>query len=213
MFTGIIRHSGNVTNFRPNAAGARLTIGAPKLASAVGEGDSVAVNGVCLTVASADGPLIEFDVVAETLRKTTLGGLRKGSHVNLEGSLRIGDSLDGHFVQGHVDGTAEFVRSEIGTGDHMYWFSPQAHLLDCIVPKGSVTIDGVSLTIAEVDESRFSVALIPTTLELTTLAHLEAGSRVNIETDILARTIVHYLARQKSPVGLTRETLKSHGFA
>ena len=213
MFTGIVRHAGKVTNFKPSAAGARLTIGASKLAAGVKHGDSIAVNGVCLTVAGSDGPLIEFDVVTETLRKSTLGALRKGAHVNLETSLRVGDSLDGHFVQGHVDGTAEFTRREIGTGDHLYWFAPQEHLLDCIVPKGSITIDGVSLTVAQVEDNQFSVALIPTTLELTTLASLRTGDHVNIETDVLARTIVHLLSRQMPDAALTLETLKSHGFA
>lgn len=158
-------------------------------------GDSICVSGVCLTLAEppVSGDLI-FNAVPETLSKTTLADLRPGSMVNLEPALRVGDPLGGHFVQGHVDGVA-VVEDLCTRGDHRVTIRPPPDLMPYVTPRGSVTLDGVSLTIARVDPAGgvFDVALIPTTLNLTTLGSLAPGSRVNLEADVLARTMVHWL--------------------
>ncbi len=196
MFSGIIEQKGTVVSFGEGAGGvSRLRIHAGALSGECPLGASVAVSGVCLTVAQRDAGHVEFDVVAETLRRTTLGGLRAGREVNLERSLRVGDRLDGHFVQGHVDAVATVSRMGASAGEHLVWFRGDAELMRCMIAKGSVAIDGVSLTLAEVAGDEFSVALIPTTLRLTTLGTLRAGDRVNIETDILVRTILATLSR------------------
>lgn len=213
VFTGIIRHTGTVMRFQPAPTGARLTLGAPKLAGVVANGDSIAVNGVCLTAAGVHEALIEFDVIDETLRRSTLASVRNGKRVNLERSLCVGDTVDGHFVQGHIDGTARLQRRDTQSGQHVLWFDPEPQLVSCIIPKGSIAIDGVSLTIAEVAKNSFSVAVIPTTIELTTLTDLRVDDRVNIETDIIARAVVHRLDMLSQDGGLTRDRLKSLGFA
>ncbi len=158
-------------------------------------GASICVSGVCLTVASRAEHFLEFDVVKETLSKTTLGRKQSGDRVNLERSLRAGDRLDGHFVQGHVDGTAtvESVRHDFG--EYFLTLRPQALLIRYIVPKGSVAVEGVSLTVAEHQRDLFSVALVPTTLQRTNLASFRAGDAVNIETDLMVRTLVQYAER------------------
>ena len=201
MFTGIIECAGTITHTRRTAGGRRLCIRIGPLACESKLGDSICVSGVCLTVASLSDDSLEFDVISETLDKTTLGQKRPGDRVNLERSLRLGDRLDGHFVQGHVDGTAQVDRVLASPREHVLWLRPQPHLTPYIVPKGSITIDGVSLTIADVADAAFSVALIPTTLERTTLADLRAGFRVNLESDIIARTIVHRLDQLAQNVG------------
>ena len=198
MFTGLIAATGRVLDLQRTEAGARLTLDCEGWHHGATLGDSVAINGVCLTVASpdgVDGAVLRFDVIGETLAKTTLGNLEKGQRVNLEASLRVGDQVGGHFVQGHVDAVAEVLEVQDDPGDWRVWFGvPEGHE-PAIVPKGSVTIEGVSLTIAEVASDRFAVALIPTTLGETTLGELAAGGRVNVETDILARTVAWSLAR------------------
>jgi riboflavin synthase alpha subunit len=166
-------------------------------------------------VASSDATAIAFDVVPETLKCSTLGSIRPGGKVNLEPSLRADGRLDGHIVQGHVDGKAR-VRNIERSGEGQVWtFSAAAELLPYLIPKGSIAIDGVSLTIARVDGDAFSVALIPTTLARTTLAELRVGDEVNIETDILARTVVATLQRmagQGSSGTLTVEMLREQGW-
>lgn len=193
MFTGIVQCSGVVSDVRKHAGGMRLCVEAGEISQHARLGDSISVSGVCLTVADVKAGLIEFDVIHETLEKTTLGGLQSGDGVNLEPSLRIGDRLDGHFVQGHVDGTATVHRILSTESEYVVWLRPQGHLISYIVPKGSVAIDGVSLTVAAIDNGYFDVALIPTTLDRTTLGRLKAGDTVNIESDVMVRTIVHYL--------------------
>lgn len=196
MFSGIIEQKGTVVSLGAGVAGtSRLRVHAGRLAGECSLGASVAVSGVCLTVAHRDAGHVEFDVVAETLRRTTLGGLRSGGEVNLERSLRVGDRLDGHFVQGHIDAVATVSRLSGAAGEHLVWFRGDAELMRCMIAKGSVAIDGVSLTLAAVTRDEFSVALIPTTLRLTTLGALRPGDRVNIETDILVRTILATLSR------------------
>jgi len=180
MFTGIVREVGRVLSFD----GRRLVVEAE--ATRAAEGDSVAVDGVCLT--AVDGSQLAFDVVDETLSRTTLGSLEPGSRVNLEPALRAGEPLGGHIVQGHVDGLGR-VRS---TGEPV-WIDAPAKLGRYLVEKGSITVDGVSLTVAAVDERGFAVALVPHTLEATTLDELAPGDAVNLEVDILAKYVERLL--------------------
>jgi riboflavin synthase len=179
MFTGIVREVGRVVEFD----GLRLVVDAATKAES---GDSIAVEGVCLTV--LDGSRLAFDVVPETLSRTTLGGLRPGDRVNIEPALRVGDPLGGHNVQGHVDGIGH-VRS-IG---EPVWIDAPAGILRYCIEKGSITVDGVSLTIAAIDDAGFAVALIPHTLTATTLGELEPGDPVNLEADVLAKYVERLL--------------------
>jgi len=175
-------------------------------------GDSVAVAGACLTVANLKGSAAEFDVVAETLSRTTLGSLTPAARVNLERPLRLGDPIDGHLVQGHVDGVAK-VLSVTGGGQHVVEFAAPAELTGALVPKGSITVNGVSLTLLDVAEGQFSIALIPSTLARTTLGSLATGAKVNVETDIIGKYVRRYLQGNDAPAdGLTLEKLKETGF-
>ncbi|MAE61301.1 MAG: riboflavin synthase [Planctomycetaceae bacterium] len=223
MFTGIVEIVGRVASIEGRGGGVRLLVDAGDWAYRPSAGDSIAVSGVCLTHAPAAGDgagLLGFDAVHETLNRTTLGDLRVGSGVNLEPSLTATSMLGGHFVQGHVDGIARVVEVQNAGGDWRTTFEADESLMPCVVPKGSIAIDGVSLTLATVDAAarRFSVALIPTTLELTTLVDLAVGDRVNIETDMIARTVVNYLkhwadgAVEGPSGGLTMEKLRDAGF-
>ncbi len=212
MFTGIVESTGTLSLAQPGPGGRRLRIDVP-WARECRPGASVCVSGVCLTVASPLDGALEFDVIRETLETSTLGHKRVGDRVNLERSLRVGDRLDGHFVQGHVDGIARVVRVKSSAMEWAVWIEPEAPLLSYAIPKGSVAVDGVSLTIAAVDRSVLSVALIPTTLELTTLSSLKVDDRVNIETDIIVRTVVHHLSGVSSSGGLTLDVLREAGFA
>jgi len=196
MFTGIVERTVHVAAVSEGTGFVRLSLAAAW--NDIKLGDSVAVNGVCLTVADLSPPTLGFDVIPETLRKTNLGLLSAGDLVNIERPVRAGDRMDGHFVQGHVDGVGKLVRQ---IGDEKEWrltIRPPAELMRYIIPKGSVAIDGVSLTIASVEGDHFDVALIPTTLKLTTLGTRPIGWDFNLEADILAKTIVSYLERFKS---------------
>ncbi len=175
--------------------GRRIVLDATNFGPASFEiGESIAVSGVCLSLVRIEpGQRLEFDAVRETMSVTSLGDKHPGDAVNLERSLRAGDLLGGHFVQGHVDAVAEVVKVNAAPGDWRIFFSLPDACRNMIVPKGSVAIDGVSMTIATVDSNTFSVAVIELTREKTTLGGLKIGSRVNIETDILTRTIVNYL--------------------
>lgn len=215
MFTGIVQALGVVRSVRRGSAGARLALDAPGLSRPLPDGCSVCVSGVCLTVVRSDEQIVEFDVVPETLARSTLGRLAAGDRVNLERSLRAGDALDGHVVQGHVDGIAAVRKIRSGGEGHAVSFTADEPLMAYIIPKGSIAIDGVSLTIAEVGEDEFSVALIPTTLSATTLGSLSAGDRVNIESDIVARTIVTTLRRwehSQDRKPMTIESLRENGW-
>jgi riboflavin synthase len=213
VFTGIIETMGRVVELTPGAGGARLRVDAGPAAQGARPGASVAVNGVCLTITHAASAELSFDIIKESLRRSTLERLRAGAPVNLERALVAGGRLDGHFVQGHVDGQARLVRRTESGGECRLWFEPEAELLRYVVPKGSVAVDGVSLTVAEVKNAHFSVALIPTTLATTTLGGLRAGEAVNLETDILVRTIAHLLANLSDAGGLTLAKLREYGFA
>jgi len=219
MFTGIIEATGSVASIQPNDFGARLLISPDKFAYQPLPGDSIAVNGVCLTHAPREGEStkeLAFDVIRETLARTSLGELQPGSSVNLEASLRADTPIAGHFVQGHVDGLGTVAEVDDGADEWRTTIEVEPALMKYIVPKGSIAIDGVSLTIATVDipANRFSVALIPTTLKRTTLTDRKVGDRVNLETDMIARTVVHYLElRRGGEATLTLDKLRDAGFA
>jgi riboflavin synthase len=199
MFSGIIETVGRIRSVQDAPGGKSLIVHAPGYWEGTKGGASIAVDGACLTVTQTDARDAQFDVIAETLRRTTLGLLRPGDRVNLQRSLAVGDRIDGHFVQGHVDMVATIVEIEQSAGESIWWFSADAdaaapqEALASIIPKGSIAIDGISLTVAAVRQDRFSVALIPTTLQQTTLGEKKPGAKVNIETDMLARTVVRYL--------------------
>jgi riboflavin synthase len=178
VFTGIVRELGRVVAFD----GARLLVEAPQTSAEVG--DSIAVDGVCLTVVEHDGDRLAFDVVAETLSRTTLGALTADDGVNIEPALCAGDPLGGHMVQGHVDGVGR-VRSV----SQPVWIDAPPEVLRYCVEKGSIAVDGVSLTIAALDESGFAVALVPHTLAATTLGAAKPGDPVNLEVDVLAKYV------------------------
>jgi riboflavin synthase alpha subunit len=186
MFTGIVRERGRVLAAE-HGNGLRLRVEAPETATAANPGDSIAVAGCCLTVTAARDGQLEFDAVPETLARTNLGRLAAGSEVNLEPALRAGEPLGGHFVQGHVDGTARVERLE-PEGDGMRLelrLAPE--LLRYCVEKGSLALDGVSLTIAALQDDGVEIALVPFTLEHTTLSSLQPGDEANVEVDLLAK--------------------------
>jgi riboflavin synthase len=189
VFTGIIRERGRVTSVERGETAIRLRLEAPQTAAQVAIGDSVAVNGVCLTAVAVEDGALAFDAVPETLRRSSLERLETGVEVNVEPALRVGEALGGHYVQGHVDGVGS-VRSVTAEGDDVVVrVDTPAELLRYLVEKGSVTVEGVSLTVAAVDEHGFSVALIPHTLAETTLDALAAGDPVNLEVDVLAKYV------------------------
>jgi len=189
VFTGIVRERGRVAAVDGGAQRVRLTVEAPATAPAVSVGDSVAVNGVCLTAVEAGDGTLAFDAVPETLARTSLGRLAPGAPVNVEPALRAGDPLGGHVMQGHVDGLAH-VRSVEPEGDgRRIWIDASPDLLRYTVEKGSIAVDGVSLTVAALDDAGFAVALIPHTLAETTLGDLETGDETNLEVDVLAKYV------------------------
>jgi riboflavin synthase alpha subunit len=191
MFTGIVERTGRILR-----AGRRLAVETGW--SDLAHGESVAVAGVCLTVARLSGTAAEFDLVPETFRKTNLGALRKGDPVNLERALRHGDRISGHLVQGHVEGTGRVAR----TGKTL---RVQTELAAQMIPKGSIAVDGVSLTIVDVEPDAFTVALIPVTRRITTLGRVEKGARVNLELDLMSK-------RPCRPSKITRGFLRRAGF-
>jgi riboflavin synthase len=213
MFTGIVEQIGTIVESRGVSGGRRLRVDVGPIAAECKLGDSLSISGVCLTVAAIQSPLIDFDVIKETLDKSALGRKNTGDVVNIERSLRVGDRLDGHFVQGHVDGTAGVERVVATPAEHVLHLRPDDVLRPYLIPKGSVALDGVSLTIADVDDDLFSVALIPTTLERTTLSRLSQGDIVNVETDMIVRAIVHRMEHLTEGGGLTMDSLRKAGFA
>jgi riboflavin synthase len=191
MFTGLVREVGTVASME----GGRLTIAAPETAKGVQLGDSVAIDGVCLTVVACVDSTLSFDAVPETLSRTALGTLDSGSRVNLEPALRAGDALGGHYVQGHIDGVGSVRSVEPESEGRRVRFEAPAELLRYIVEKGSIAVQGTSLTVAAVDDAGFAVALIPHTLAVTTLGALAPGDGVNLEADVLAKYVEKLLAR------------------
>ena len=195
MFTGIVREVGRVRAAEGGEDGMRLVVDAPVTTASLRAGDSVAVSGVCLTAESIERGSVVFHAVPETLRRTTLGALQRGAAVNVEPALRAGEPLGGHYVQGHVDtvGTIQSVEAE-GEGLRVVIEAPPELLRYC-VEKGSVAVDGVSLTVAELFDDAFAVALVPHTIEATTLSDLAPGREVNLEPDVLAKYVERLAAR------------------
>ncbi|HKS79287.1 MAG TPA: riboflavin synthase [Gaiellaceae bacterium] len=185
MFTGIVRELGTVDAF----GGSRLVVAAPETAAGVAVGDSVSIAGVCLTVVAAEEGRLAFDVVPETLSRTALSRLERGDRLNVEPSLRVGDPLGGHVVQGHVDAVGA-VRSVTPEGEsRRVWVDAPGAIVRYCLEKGSIAVDGVSLTVAALDDEGFEVALIPHTLAVTTLGDLKTGDEVNLEVDVLAKVV------------------------
>jgi riboflavin synthase len=194
MFTGLVEALGSIVALREEPPGKRLVVRAPQIARGTGLGESIAINGCCLTVVAIKDDTLAFQCGPETLARTNLGELQLGDGVNLERSLRIGDRLGGHFVTGHVDGVGTLAeRSDQGEWSTC-WFRVPPALTAQMACKGSVAVDGVSLTLVAVEGERFSVQLIPHTLAVTTLGRRQPGDRVNIETDLLAKYVQQQLA-------------------
>jgi riboflavin synthase len=195
VFTGIVRELGVVVSAEEAGGGRALSVRAPATAAGADPGDSVSVDGCCLTATTISGDVLAFHAVPETIARTTLGALAPGDRVNLEAAVRAGDELGGHYVQGHVDavGRIQSVEAE-GEGLRVFVDAPEDVLRYC-VEKGSITVDGVSLTVAELAQDAFAVALVPQTLAVTTLSALEPGQDVNLEADVLAKYVERLLAR------------------
>jgi riboflavin synthase len=219
MFSGIIHHLGTVTAVSPRGNGVTVVISAPDLAGRdpLGLGDSIAIMGTCLTVEAMEGALLTFAMGKETMDCTTLGDLVPGMRVHLERALAVGQRLDGHIVSGHVDGVGTVTRVEQVAESRIIWIGTTAKLGRYIAAKGSITVDGVSLTVNEVDDgphgARFRVNIIPFTVENTALGRYTAGSKVNLEVDLLARYVERLVTAPGEDGGtLTQARLAELGF-
>lgn len=212
MFTGLIQQTGKIAAMESGSGTMRLRVSAPGIASELREGDSIAVSGVCLTAIAPNHDSFEADLAAETVARTSLSRLKAGNVVNLELPMKAGTPLGGHIVQGHVDGTARllsFERTSPQSEDRWLRIEIPEDLTRYVVEKGSVTVEGISLTVAGIDNTRVTIAIIPHTYQATNLSALEVGDSLNIEIDVLAR----YAEKQKqSTKRLTIEDLVSHGF-
>lgn len=196
MFTGIIEEKGEVVAVEPAGDSARLSVRGPIVTSDARHGDSIAVNGVCLTVVEVHGDVFTVDVIKESLDRSSLGALTQGSAVNLERAVRADQRLGGHIVQGHVDGTAVLLSREPGDNWDNLRFSLPAELSRYVAGKGSIAIDGISLTVTTVDDGSFGVSLIPTTLKLTTMGERQVDDLVNIEVDVIAKYVERLVVGQ-----------------
>ena len=194
MFTGLVEATGKITALESQGPGMRIVVNAGDLADGVEIGDSIANNGCCLTVIEANGPYLAFEAGPETLSKTSLGSKQIGDSVNLERSLQVGDRLGGHLVTGHVDARGILDERTDDEEWSTFWFQVPETLIRQMAPKGSITVEGVSLTLVDVEADRFCVALIPHTLEVTTLGGLQPGDTVNLETDLLAKYVEQQLS-------------------
>ncbi|WP_403023342.1 riboflavin synthase [Salinibacterium sp. GXW1014] len=209
MFTGIIEEQGEVIAWDPSTDAARITVRAPKCVSDAGHGDSIAVSGVCLTVVDQGEDWFTADVMAQTIAMSTLTNPRPGERVNLERAAPVHGRLGGHIVQGHIDGTSELLSVTPGDAWRVLRFSLSPELAPLVVDKGSIAVDGVSLTVSAVGDDWFEVSLIPETLSATTLGMRAVGDRVNIETDILARHVQRMLRLQSPANAGTTERSES----
>ena len=214
MFTGLIEDLGTLRDLRIGHSQAQLTIATGLPMAELTLGESIAVNGVCLTVTSFGDGVFSADVSPETLNCTSLGRLSRGSRVNLERALRLSDRLGGHLVSGHVDGMAKITGLYQDGNAWRFTFKTETAVMDFLVAKGSVAIDGISLTVNEVSEETFSLAIIPHTLSLTTLKERKVGDEVNVETDLIGKYVARFLRRGDSekPQGVTMDVLAKHGF-
>jgi riboflavin synthase len=216
MFTGIIEGLGTLTGSRPAGSGKRLTIASDFVLDKTRIGDSIAVNGACLTAVEVSEKSFSVDVSSETLRRSTLSAAMPGLRVNLERALRLADRLDGHLVSGHIDGTALVTNKKDLGGSIVYEFAVDKLLSRYMIPKGSVAIDGISLTINECWEDRFEIAVIPHTAKITTIGLKNPGDRVNIETDLIGKYVEKFVKGGKSkalrPDGIDMAFLSKTGF-
>ncbi len=214
MFTGIIEEVGTVLGIRRGAKSVVLDISADNILADVRIGDSIAVNGVCLTATSVNNNSFTADVMPETLSRSSLADLKSGSHVNLERAMAANGRFGGHIVSGHIDGTGTIKRIRKDDNAVRYEISADRTILKYIVEKGSVTIDGISLTVTEVSEKSFSVSVIPHTLSVTILGEKSVGSIVNLENDIIGKYVEKLLfAKEEKPKSnITREYLAKYGF-
>lgn len=212
MFTGIIEQTGSILDFVRNGESARMTVGTP-LASRLRLGDSIAVNGVCLTAVATTADSFAADLLRETLQRTTLGSFVRGRRVNLELPTPAGAPLGGHIVQGHIDGTATLVSLEQESGSHNTWrlaLRLPVSLMRYMAEKGSVTVDGISLTVAAVAQDTIEISIIPHTYEVTSISSLRPGDSVNIETDALAKYAESL--QRRAPSALTLSSLLERGY-
>ena len=235
MFTGLVEEVGTILRLERRGDGARLAVRARKVLEGTRVGDSIAVSGACLTVVELASDRFAVDVLPETLSRTTLGDARPGDAVNLERSLALGDRVGGHLVLGHVDAVAEVLTVNKRGETWELWIGLPAELAGCVAPKGSIAVDGISLTVTGVDDRGFGVGVIPHTMSETTLRAVKPGSAVNLEADVLARYALNSLRAlglaagpvadgavwgperggrsQRNEGGLTEDMLRDHGFA
>jgi riboflavin synthase len=213
MFTGLIQDVGEVKAFVPHGKGASLTIQCALDLETVEIGESIAVNGACLTVVEMSGSSFKADLSPETLSRTALSGIKTGTLVNLERALRLGDRLGGHLVQGHVDGvgTLEAV-NEVGESWEITWRLP-IELMQTVIEKGSIALDGVSLTVAKLEGQRVTAAVVPHTAEMTAITRTPLGSAVNVETDMIGKYVQRLVKGQDGEHGLSLDVLKKAGYA
>ena len=204
MFTGIVEELGEIVSIEHGAESAVLRVHGPLVTGDATPGASIAVNGVCLTVVERDGETFCVDVMAETLNRSSLGSLRAGAPVNLERAMTASARFGGHIVQGHVDGTAQILARLPGDRWEVVQFTLPPEVSRYVVEKGSITVDGVSLTVSDVTDDTFSVSLIPTTLGLTTLGHKAVGDDVNLEVDVIAKYVERLLTHTSTGEGPTR---------
>ncbi len=212
MFTGIVEEIGTATSVLKTEMGAKLTIGAKKVLEGTKLGDSINTNGVCLTVTGFGGHSFTVDAVAETLRRSNLGDLKSGTKVNLERAMAVGDRLGGHIVQGHVDSTAVFISRKPEGDSWLYRFSLPDEIARYVVLKGSIAINGISLTVAGLADEWFEIAIIPHTIAETNIGELKQGERVNLEADVLAKYVERLLNGRQTDKGLTSERLRELGY-
>ncbi|GAB6100696.1 riboflavin synthase [Halanaerocella petrolearia] len=213
MFTGIVEELGTVQRINRGSKSIELTIAAKKVLEDVELGDSIATNGVCLTVTDFSQSQFTVDVMPETMRKSSLAQLKTGAQVNLERALRVGDRLGGHLVSGHIDGLGEIVSQEREDNAIIITIKPEVELLRYIIPKGSVAIDGISLTVAELKETTFSVSIIPHTAQETVLGNKGVGDKVNLEADMIGKYVERMMGfKEEEEEDIDINLLKEKGF-
>ncbi len=212
MFTGIIEEIGTILAIKKGTRSAVLTVKAEKIMKDMHVGDSIAVNGVCLTVISFENGQFDADVMPETLNRSSLGRLKSGSHINLERAMAANGRFGGHIVAGHIDGTGTI--HEIKRDDNAVWYTINAEdkIMRYIVEKGSVAIDGISLTVAQTEKNRFKVSIIPHTMQKTVLEEKKKGDIVNLENDCVGKYVEHLLGLEKKTDGITMDFLRENGF-
>ena len=212
MFTGLVEGVGEITEMRRMAEGLLLAVAPPFPVAELVLGESVAVSGACLTVVKLEGRAFQVEVSPETLARSTLAGKKVGGRVNLERALRLGDRLGGHLVTGHVDGLGVLKERQQGPKHLVLSFEMPAELAPLVIEKGSIAVDGVSLTVNAVSDQTFAVNIIPFTAKDTTLADLAVGDQVSLETDIIGKYVARLLSPHMAKSGLTEEFLARHGF-